>query len=177
MDEGGGQHLVVVGNPAILALPLQAGVTVDRVRGEVLGAIEGQQITVVEEDERLQGFAALELAEDSPEGGPQLFGLDVVEEGAQVGVGRDVLDAIEGAEVVIVAAFLERQEGRVFEGEEGKPAEEGVGARNGMGRGCGIRELLELVVEELDEGIAGEVFAGGEGGGGHAAHLAFCSRG
>src|SRR5437764_15348235 len=109
MGEGGGQQLMVVGNPAVLPLPLQAGVTVDRIGGEVVGAIEGQQVTAVEEDEGLQGFAALELAEDSPEGGPESFGLDVVEEGAQVGIGRDLLDAIEGAKVVIVTALLKGQ--------------------------------------------------------------------
>jgi hypothetical protein len=55
--------------------------------------------------------------------------------------------------------LLECQQGRVFEGEEGEASEERVGESNGIGGRIGVGELLELIVEELDECIAREVFA------------------
>ncbi len=84
-----------------------------------------------------------------------------------------MLDAIESAQVVIVAPVLEREQRRVFQREQGEPGEESSGEGNRLGRRHRRGELLELVVEELNEGIAREVFPGGDLGGSHVGHLIF----
>ena len=60
MDEGGAEHLMGIGDAAAAMVLHQARGAVDFAGGEIAGAIEGQQVTAVEEDESFQGLAALQ---------------------------------------------------------------------------------------------------------------------
>ena len=83
-------------------------------------------------DKRFEGLAALELTKDIGVGGAEFLGVDIVEDGAHLGIGRDVLNAEERFEVgLIVSAFIVKgQEGRSFESEDGKTRHEGIPDRN-----------------------------------------------
>ena len=88
--------------------------------GEIGRAIEGEQIMALEEGKGLKDLAALELAKDSGEGGAKLLRVDAVEDGAHLGVGRDVLEAEERLEVGFIIAAL------IVEGQK-RPAIPGSG--------------------------------------------------
>ena len=83
-------------------------------------------------DEGFQRLAALHTAEDITEQGPQMLGTDGVKDGPHLRVGGDVVDAIDGAEVLvgIAAALVEGQQRRVLEGEHGEPRHQGVAQGN-----------------------------------------------
>lgn len=86
---------------------------VDRLGAEVLDAVEGDEVAAVEEGEPLQQLAALGLAEDVPEQGPQVPGADAVEDLAHLRVAGDVVQAEDGAEVGVAGAALEGEQGGV----------------------------------------------------------------
>ena len=64
----GRQHLVLIRDFAGLLVHLfQAGVAVDGGGGKISGAVQGQQVAFLVENERLQGLPALHLAKDRVE--------------------------------------------------------------------------------------------------------------
>lgn len=79
---------------------------------KVGGAIEREQVTAVEIDKRFQCLAPLQTAEDIPEGRPHTYGLNGIDDGSHLRVGRGVDDAVDGAEVIagILTALIEGQQ-------------------------------------------------------------------
>jgi hypothetical protein len=142
---------------AIAAFLLQARRAMDFFGGEIRSAIEGHQIMVQKKDKRFEGLAALELTKDIGVGGAEFWWVDVVENGAHLGIGRDVLDAEKRFEVgLIVAAFIVKgQEGRSFESEDGKARHEGVPHRNLRRSGARIGNRSESRAHEPIESIRG----------------------
>ena len=123
----------------------------------------------VQVDERFQGLAALQAAKDVAEQRPQVVGIDRIENGPHLRVAGDVVDAIDGAEVVIgiLAALIEGQQGRVLEGEQGEGRHEGVAEGNvGAARAC-LGHLVKTGADEAEEGIGREILAGLAGGENH----------
>ena len=100
MDQGGAQQLMGIGDAAAAMVLLQARGAMDLGGGEIVGAVERQQVMAVEIDEAFQHLAALQATEDVAEDGPQVRGIDGIEDGPHLGVGGDAVDAIDGAEVV-----------------------------------------------------------------------------
>jgi hypothetical protein len=127
VDEDRAEHLVVVGNVAVLVMAGHAVVAVDLVGAEVFDAIEGHQVAAIEEDILLQHLAALELAEDVLEDGAELVGMNVVEDLAHLGVAGDAVQAEDRTEVVVEGTGTEGKERGILEGKEGEAGQQGVG--------------------------------------------------
>ena len=157
MDEDGPQHLVVVGGLAVV-LPGQAVVTVDLGGAKVFDPIQGHQVTALEEDILLQDLAPLQLAEEVLEDGAEVVGIDLIQDGAHLGVAGDGLQAKDRLEVVIQRPALEGEQGGILEGEEGQPGHQGVGQGKG-GATALLREFLETTPDEGDQGIKMQVAA------------------
>jgi hypothetical protein len=79
-------QLVVVRGRAVAMVRLQAVLTMHLLGAEVFDPVQGDQVATVEEDELLEHLAALQLAEHGAERLPQVLGVDVVEDGAELGV-------------------------------------------------------------------------------------------
>jgi len=107
--------------------------TVNLGRGEMLRTVQSEQVTVLKKDQWLQNLTALNLTENGTESRSDLFGLDVIEECAQVRVRRNVLDVIDRTHVLVVAALVKREQGRIFEREHRETREESVCKGNGAG--------------------------------------------
>ena len=80
MDQGGAQELMGIGDPTATMVLLQARGTMDLGGGEVSRAIERQEIMAVEVGEAFEDLAALEAAEHIGEGGPQVVGIQRIED-------------------------------------------------------------------------------------------------
>ena len=80
-------------------------------------------------DELFQHLGALQTTEDLEKRGSQARGIDGIEDGPHLRIGRDMLDAIDRAEVVVgvAATEVERQQGRVFEREHGEGRHQDIG--------------------------------------------------
>ena len=90
VHQHGRQHLVLIRDFAGLLVHLfQAGVAVDGGGGKISGAVQGQQVAFLVENERLQGLPALHLAKDRVEQRAQLPRLHGIENLAHLRVGRD----------------------------------------------------------------------------------------
>ena len=85
--------------------------------GEIRGAVQRQQVIAVQIDEAFKHLAALQATEDLAERGPQVRGIERIQDVPHLRVAGDAVDPIDGAEVVIgvVAAVVEGQQGRVLE--------------------------------------------------------------
>ena len=96
--------------------------------GEIGSAIEGEQIMTLKKDERFESLAALELTKDAGESWTEKLGIDVIKDGAHLGVGGNLLEAEERFEIPLVASplLVKGQERRFFESEDGKARHEGV---------------------------------------------------
>jgi hypothetical protein len=111
MDQGGPQQLMGIGDPAAAMVLDQARGAMDLGGGEIGRAIERQEIRAVEINEAFQHLGALEGTEDIAEAGPELLRIDGIEEGPHLGVAGDLVDPIDGTEVVegVAAALIEGQ--------------------------------------------------------------------
>jgi hypothetical protein len=112
VNEGGSQHLVVVRHFAVVVLAAQAVLTVDLVGTEVFDPVQGQQVTALQEEVVLQNLAALQLAEHVTKHRPEVVGVQVVEDGPQLGIAGDGVEAEHRAEVVIQGAVRGKRAGR-----------------------------------------------------------------
>ena len=169
MDERGTQHLVGIGDAAAAMVLLQTRRTVD-LGGRIIGrSVEGQEVAAVEIDEGLQGLAALQAAEDITEQGPQRVRIDRVQKGPHLRVGGDVVDAVDGAEVVVGIATtpVEGQEGRILEREHGDGGHQGVAEGDfGLPR-ARIGDFVKPAAELSEERVRGKIFARLPGEGNH----------
>lgn len=145
MDQSTAQHLMGIGDLSVAAFLFQAARAVDFFGGEIGSAVETQQVATFEKRERFEDFAALELAKDTGESGPQLLRRDVIENDAHLGVARDALkleDSLE-IELVVMPLLLEGQQRRGLEREQSDSGHEGVGQRD-FRLGTKIRNLREF---------------------------------
>ncbi len=156
MDEDRCQHLVVVLRRAAVPLSRQALLAVDLVGAEVFDAVQANQVTAAQKDERLEDLAPLELAEDVSEGRAELDGVHVIEDAAHLRVAGEGLQAKDAVQVVIEGAPGEGQQGRVLEGEQGQSGHQGIGQGEG-GATALLREFGEALAEALDQGVEVEV--------------------
>src|SRR5215468_7674480 len=62
------QHLVIIGNGTVAVDLVQTRLTVNRLGGEIAGAIESKQIGPMQEHHGFKHFAALELPKNACEG-------------------------------------------------------------------------------------------------------------
>ena len=115
----------------------------------------------LEEDQGFKNLAALELAKDIGKGGTKLLRIDLVEDGAHLGVGRDVLKAEERAEVgfVVAALIIEGQKRRHLESKDSKARHEGIAKRNLCGGAARIGDRPESGAYELIKSIARQLLA------------------
>ena len=119
----------------------------DLLGGEVRSAVKGQQILALEKDERFQSLAALELAKDAGEGGPKFLGVDLIVDGTQLSVARDLIEPENPFEVELIVSplVLERQQRRCLEREQGKSGHERASTNEiaGWRRSSGTRPNSE----------------------------------
>jgi hypothetical protein len=129
--------------------------------GEIGGAVQRQQVMVLQIGEAFQHLAALQATEDLAEGGPQACGIDRIENVPHLGVGRDAVNPIDRAEVVVgvAAAVVEGQQGWVFEREHREGRHQGVAQWDFDLAGSRIRKRAEMGAEGLEEGVGREILA------------------
>ena len=106
MNQDGAEHLMGIGDVAVAAFLLQARRAMNFLGGEIASAIEGEQIMALEKDERFQSVAALELAKDVGEGRAELLRVNLVKDGAHLGVAGDLLEAEHSFEVELITSPL-----------------------------------------------------------------------
>ena len=159
MDQGGPQQLMGIGDAAVAMVLFQTGGTMDIGGGEIGGAVQRQQVMVVQIDEAFEHLAALQAPEDLAERGPQVRRIDRIQDVPHLRVAGDAVDPIEGAEVVlgVVAAVVEGQQGRVFEREHGKGRHQGIGQGDFNLVRPQVRKRGETGAERPEKGVGGEV--------------------
>lgn len=173
VDEGRGQHLVIVLRFAVVALPRQALVAVDLVGAKVFNAVQAYQVTTVQKDERLEELAWLQQAADISESRAELEGIHVVQDATHLGVAGEGLETEDTVEVVIEGAVGEGQQRRILEGEQGQSGHQGIGPGEG-GITAWLRKFGEALAEALDQGVEVELLPQAwrsSGGGGHGGGL------
>ena len=120
----------------------------------MLDTVARQQVTALIEHKRLKGFAALEFPKDVRKAGAETLGIDRVEEDAHLGVGRNMLDAVDGAQIVVFDPLLKSEQGWLFQGKQGKAAHERIGQRDGAipntTVGNGVKQLAEFGEQRIN---------------------------
>jgi hypothetical protein len=106
MDDGGPQHLLVIGQLPRAALFHQAGAAAQLLRREGAGAVQAQQIAPLEIGHGFQGLAPLQLTKNVAEQGAQPLGINRIEDLAHLRVAGHLADAENPAEISVVAAAL-----------------------------------------------------------------------
>jgi len=86
---------------------------------EILGAVEGQQIIAIQKSQIFQGLVVNQSGEDISEGGPELFGVDRIEDFSQASITGYVFHAEDHPQVlfVLLSSLLEGQQGRILKSE------------------------------------------------------------
>src|SRR5689334_619489 len=115
----------------------------------------------LEKDERFESVAALQLAKDAGEGRAELLRVDVVEDGAHLGVARHVLEAEERFEVGLIAAALlvEGQEGGSFKSEDRIARHQGIAQENFSRLGALVGNLAQNRADQPIESVGGQLLA------------------
>ena len=95
--------------------------------------------------------------------------VDRIEDGPHLGVAGDVVDAVDGAEVVVgvAAAMIEGQQGGVFEREHGEGRHQGIAQGEFDLARPRVRNRDEKRVEKSKEGVGREILAYLPGGDEH----------
>jgi hypothetical protein len=101
-------------------------------RGEVTGAIQGDQVAAFHEDELFQDLASLGLCEAAFESRPQTIGMHNIESRAHLGVTWNPLHSVNGLEIVFLclSSPIESQQARVFEGKHGETGHQDITKTN-----------------------------------------------
>src|SRR3954454_3515673 len=131
VNQGPGEQLVRIGHLAVLVMLLQAMRAMDFLGAKVLDTVARQQVTALVEHKRLKDFATLEFPKDVRKAGTEPLGIDRVEEDAHLGVGRDMLDTVDGAQVVVFDPLLKSERGWLLQAKQSKAAHERIGQRDG----------------------------------------------
>ena len=104
-------------------------------------------------------LAALQATEDLAERGPQVRGIDRIQDVPHLRVAGDAVDPIDGAEVVlgVVAAVVEGQQGRVLEREHGKGRHQCIGQGDFNLAGPRVGKGAETAAKSTEKGVGGEI--------------------
>ena len=159
MDQGGPQQLMGIGDVAVAMVLLQARGAMDLGGGEIRRAVQGQQVMVIPIKEAFEHRAALEATEDLAERDSHASRVERIQDGPHLGVAGDVVDPIDGAEVVrgVAAAVVEGQQGRIFEREHREGRHQGVSQGDFDVAGPRVGKRGEMAVEDLKKGVGGQI--------------------
>src|SRR5882724_12144077 len=158
MDDCRPQHLMIIRDLARLAMDLfQTRRTVNRLGGEIAGAIERQEVAAIEEHDRLQRFASLQLGKHALEHGADKLGGYRIEDFSHLGVARHVLNAVDRPPSALCSSLIKRQQRGRFQRKHGKTGHESVRQRNiSTGRTL-IQDVSKTFSNEAKESICGQV--------------------
>ena len=123
VDNDSGQCLQVIGGLAGFGVGFVQAIGREEFFGrEIASAIKGDQITAFHEDKGLQHLAPLGLSENCLEGRTQQIGMDNIKPGTHLGIGGDLVHAVNGLEIVFLnlSSAIKSQKGRVFKRKHGE---------------------------------------------------------
>jgi hypothetical protein len=162
-DQRRTEQLVMVGDLAVAMVFSQALGAMDFWGREILGAIERQQIIAIQKAQIFQGLAADQSAEDISEGGPQLFGVDRIEDFSQARITGYVFHVEDHSQILLVllSSLVEGQQRRILESEHGQSTHERIRQSDIRFSGSGIANVVEGLVDVPEQGIGGKMLTRG----------------
>jgi hypothetical protein len=130
---------------------------------EILSAVEGQQIIAIQKAQIFQGLATDQSSEDISEDGPELFGVDRIEDFSQASITRYVFHVEDHPQVlfVLLSSLVEGQQGRILESEHSQSTHQRVGQTDSRSSGSGIEDVLEGFTDVPEQGVGGKMFTRG----------------
>lgn len=159
VDERRTQHLMGIGDGAVSVVVFQTRVTVNLFGGKIAGAIEGEQIVALDTDHLFKGFAALQVAKNRLERGPQVLGLDWVKYLAHRRITRDPPNPIDALQIVLSSNLVKGEQRGGCEGEHGQGGHEGITQRD-VGIACSmLRKLTKDVLNRAQQRVGTEMFS------------------
>ncbi len=158
MNQGRPQQLMGIGNRAVAVLRFQTRGTRNGGGGKIPRPIQGQQITALIKDQRLERFAALQLPKDPAKHRPQGVGGHGIQPLSHIGVARDALDAIEGLPIALRALPIKVEQRGAFEREQGEARHEGIGQGHPGLSPAGIRKGGKQAADDAEQCIGREMF-------------------
>lgn len=130
---------------------------------KVLGAIQRQEVTIIQKHQLFQDFPTLGLAKDSRKDRGQFLRLDLIQDDPHLGITGHHADVIDGLEIrefrLVVPALIKRQQGRIFQGKHGKPGREGISHGNLDLTVTQIRNLFKLSMDLVKQAIRIEMLS------------------
>jgi len=153
----------MVGDRAVAVVFFHALGAMDLWGRKILGAVEGQQIITIQKAQIFQGLAADQSGEDIPEDGPELFGVDRIEDLAQASIRGYVFHVEDHPQVlfVLLPSLVEGQQGRILESEHGQPTHQRIRQADLRFSGSGIEDVLEGFMDAPEQGIGGKLLTRG----------------
>jgi len=127
---------------------------------EILGAVEGQQMIAIQKSQIFQGLAAGQSGEDISEDGPELFGIDRIEDFSQASITGYVFHAEDHPQVlfVLLSSLIEGQQGRILESEHSQSTHQRIRQTDIRSSGSGIEYVLKGFTDVLEQGVSGKMF-------------------
>ena len=115
-----------------LLVPLfQPRITVNLLRAEIPRTIQGNEVAASQKLELAQLPAFLKLPMYSLEHRPDFHRLNIVKDGAHLGVARRILDAVDAPQVAVCPPTLIKcKQGRIFQREHGKTRHQSIRQRD-----------------------------------------------
>jgi len=128
-NQRGTKHLMMVGDRAVTMMFFHASGAMDFVGREILRAVEGQQIAVIQKAKLLQGLTAGQSREDISEGRPEVFWVDRIQDLSHTSITRHVVHAEDHLQVLFVrlSSLVEGQHRRILHSEHGQSAHQRIG--------------------------------------------------
>jgi hypothetical protein len=130
---------------------------------KILGTVEGQQIMAIQKAQIFQGLAAGQSGEDISEGGPQLFGVDRIEDFSQASITGYVFHVEDHSQVLLVllSSLVEGQQGRILESEHGQSTHQRIRQIDIRFSGSGIGNVVERLTHVPEQAIGGKLLTSG----------------
>jgi hypothetical protein len=130
---------------------------------EILGAVESQQIIAIQKAQIFQGLAADQSGEDLSEDGPELFGVDRIENFSQASITGYVFHVEDHPQVlfVLLSSLVEGQQGRILESEHSQSTHQRIRQTDLRSSGSGIEDVLKGFTDVLKQGVSGKMFTRG----------------
>jgi len=163
VDERGNKDLMIVFNPAISVLALEAMWTMDLLGVEILCAIQGNKVSPIEGSELKPSAGSLEDADQPSKSGHEPVWIDRIKKVSELGILWDGLDSKHTRQIarsmLILKTLLEREHSRILKEHHGKPSGYDInqGIINPL-RISIIRHLPEDVPQDVNQGIKLQLF-------------------
>ena len=130
----------------------------DLFRREISRAIHRHQITAFMKGVRFQSFPALQLSKDIVEQGPEQIRIERIENRAHLRITRNVQDAKQALDILVVATLLKEQQRRIFQSEHRDGGHHGIGhGILAIGFVARLRKLLRAQANLPNERIKGKM--------------------